>query len=73
MISQLGDTIIVNTIFLGWGLGLPWAVVGKINVSSYLFKLLIALLDMPFIYLGMALMRRYGGIEEPVDHVNITL
>ncbi len=73
MISQLADTIIVNTIFLGWGLGLPWAVVGKIIVAAYLFKLLIALLDTPFIYLGVALVRRYGGIKAPGDHVDITV
>ena len=58
MTSQLVDTIIVNSIFLGFGLGLDWAVVAKIIVASYLFKLLIAALDTPFVYLGVAVVRR---------------
>jgi len=61
MTSQLVDTIIVNSIFLGFGLGLPWDVIGKIIVAAYLCKVLIALLDTPFIYLGVAVVRRMGG------------
>ena len=61
MVSQLVDTIIVNSIFLGFGLGLPWDLIGRIIVAAYLFKVLIALLDTPFIYLGVALVRRLGG------------
>lgn len=64
MLSQLVDTIIVNAIFLGFGLGLDWAIVAKIIVASYLFKLLIALCDTPFIYLGVAIVRRYAGLAE---------
>jgi uncharacterized integral membrane protein (TIGR00697 family) len=58
MISQLVDTIIVNSIFLGVGLGLDWTLVGKIIAASYFFKLLIALLDTPLCYLGVAAVRR---------------
>lgn len=63
ILSQLVDTIIVNSIFLGFGLGLPWPLIGKIIVASYVFKVLIALLDTPFIYLGVALVRRAGGMK----------
>jgi hypothetical protein len=66
MTSQLVDTIIVNSIFLGFGLGLDWFVVVKIIVASYLFKLIIAALDTPFIYLGVAVLRRYLGLPSPV-------
>ncbi|HAE11575.1 MAG TPA: hypothetical protein DCG39_08025 [Opitutae bacterium] len=59
MISQLLDTIIVNSIFLGYGLGLEWTVVGKIIFASYVFKLILAAIDTPFIYLGVFLLRRY--------------
>ncbi|MDX1485906.1 MAG: queuosine precursor transporter [Alphaproteobacteria bacterium] len=59
MTSQLVDTVIVNSIFLGFGLGLDWLLVAKIIVASYLFKLLIAALDTPFIYLGAWWVRRY--------------
>lgn len=58
IVSQLVDTIIVNSIFLGFGLGLDWATVGQIIIASYLFKILIALIDTPFCYLGVALVRR---------------
>ncbi len=61
MMSQMVDTIIVNSIFLGFGLGLDWALVGKIIIASYIFKLLMAALDTPFIYLGVYLVRRYAG------------
>lgn len=63
MTSQLVDTIIVNSIFLGLGLGLDWGLVAKIIVASYLFKLLMAAADTPFIYLGVWLVRRYVGEE----------
>lgn len=59
MVSQLIDTIIVNSIFLGYGLGLDWTVIGKIIFASYLFKILFAAIDTPFVYLGVALLRRY--------------
>lgn len=62
MVSQMVDTIIVNSIFLGFGLGLGWTLVSQIVIASYVFKLLIAALDTPFIYLGVALVRRYADI-----------
>ena len=58
MTSQLVDTIIVNSIFLGFGLGLDWLIVAKIIIASYIFKLIIAALDTPFIYLGVWIVRR---------------
>lgn len=58
--SQLADTIIVNTIFLKFGLGLDWALVGQIIVASYLCKVVMATLDTPLVYAGVALARRYG-------------
>ena len=61
MISQMVDTVIVNSIFLGFGLGLPWVLVGKIIIASYLFKVLMALADTPFIYLGVYWVRRITG------------
>ena len=65
MASQLVDTIIVNSIFLGFGLGLDWGVVAKIIAANYLFKLLIAAADTPFIYLGVWWVRRIMGIRAP--------
>ncbi len=62
MVSQMVDTVIVNSIFLGFGLGLPWGLVGQIIIASYLFKLIVAALDTPFVYLGVGLLRRYLGM-----------
>lgn len=71
MISQLADTCIVNSIFLGFGLGLAWDVVFKIIVASYLAKLVIALADTPFIYLGVWLVRRVAHLPDPDAGVDI--
>lgn len=63
MTSQLVDTLVVNSIFLGLGLHLPWLVVGKIIVASYIAKVIFALCDTPFIYLGVYWLRRYTGLH----------
>ena len=63
MISQLVDTVVVNSIFLSFGLGLPWDIVAKIIVAAYVFKLVFAAIDTPFIYLGVALLGRYIGAD----------
>ena len=64
MMSQMVDTIIVNSIFLGFGLGLDWGAVSKIVIASYIFKVLMAAVDTPFIYLGVHLVRRYAGGDQ---------
>lgn len=71
MTSQLADTFIVNSIFLGLGLGLPWDVVIKIIVASYIAKLLIALADTPLIYLGVWVVRRVAHLPDPDAGVDI--
>ena len=71
MTSQLVDTIIVNSIFLGWGLGLSWEVVGKIIVASYIAKVVLALADTPFIYLGVAVVRRLAHMPVSKEGVDI--
>ena len=60
MFSQLIDTIIVNSIFLKWGMGLEWQLVIQIIIAAYLFKILIAAIDTPLLYVGVALSRRFG-------------
>lgn len=61
-ISQLVDTIIVNTLFLGLGLGYGWSEVGAIIVASYLAKILIAALDTPLIYASRNALEKWLGI-----------
>tara|TARA_B100000035_G_scaffold112281_2_gene95270 strand:+ start:291 stop:971 length:681 start_codon:yes stop_codon:yes gene_type:complete len=57
--SQLVDTIIVNTIFLYLGLNLEWSIIIEIIIASYIFKVLIAMLDTPLVYIGVKYIRRY--------------
>lgn len=68
-ISQLIDTIIVNSIFLHFGTGFgpdngfTPIVIGQIIVTNYVFKLVMAALDTPVIYVGRAAAERFIGIE----------
>jgi len=57
--SQLVDTIIVNSIFLYFGLNLGWDVILKIIIASYIFKILIAIFDTPFVYIGVHFTKKY--------------
>lgn len=57
--SQLVDTIIVNSIFLYFGLNLDWDIILKIIIASYIFKILIAIFDTPFVYIGVHLTKKY--------------
>ena len=59
MFSQLIDTIIVNSIFLYFGLNLDWDIIFKIIIASYLFKVLIAILDTPLVYIGVYYTKKY--------------
>ena len=71
MVSQLVDTTAFYVIFLGFGIGLPWEFIGKIIVVAYIFKLVFAALDTPFVYFGVAILRRYIGadsVEEAAEN-----
>ena len=71
MVSQLVDTTAFYVIFLGFGIGLPWEFIGKIIVVAYIFKLAFAALDTPFVYFGVAILRRYIGadsVEEAAEN-----
>ena len=67
MVSQAVDTVIVNSIFLGFGLGLPWPVVGQIMVAVYLFKIAIAALDTPLVYLLVGRLRVFLNLPAAED------
>lgn len=57
-LSQLLDTFIMNGIVLAWGLGLNLSTCANIMFSEYLYKVIFALLDTPFIYLFVFLIKR---------------
>ena len=57
--SQLIDTIIVNSIFLYFGLNLSWDIIFNIIVARYFFKILIAIVDTPLVYIGVHFTKKY--------------
>lgn len=58
MISQLVDTGVVNSILFYIGFGMDFWVGLKIMATIYVYKLVIAALDTPLIYLGVYLVKR---------------
>ncbi|MEM6570585.1 MAG: VUT family protein, partial [Planctomycetota bacterium] len=65
-ISQLVDTIIVNSIFLRFGLGMDWAPIVGIIGANYVVKILLAMIDTPLIYAARIALERWLGIpHEP--------
>ncbi len=63
MFSQLIDTVIVNTIFLGFGMGLDFNTVIKIIIANYLIKLIFALIDTPLVYIVVNIIRNKYSIN----------
>lgn len=66
-ISQLVDTIIVNSIFLKLAFGMQWGAIIEVIIAVYLCKLLLAMLDTPLIYLGRALLYRFLAVPPGWD------
>jgi len=62
VISQLFDTIIVNGIYLFWGLSLDWWTIAQIILWVYVCKVVLAAIDTPLIYLGKAVLCSHLGI-----------
>lgn len=63
VVSQLVDTIIVNGIFLHWGLKMDWPTVWSIIWAVYLCKVVLALADTPLIYLGRFVLQGYLRLD----------
>ena len=68
MISQLADTAIVNSILFYVGFGMDFTTGLKIMVTIYFYKMMIAAIDTPLIYLGVHYMKRllvkWGELDE---------
>ncbi|MFT7542350.1 MAG: putative integral membrane protein (TIGR00697 family) [Gammaproteobacteria bacterium] len=64
MISQLADTIIVNGIYLHFGLKFDWATTWSVILAVYVCKLFLAVVDTPLIYLGRSVLRSYLGLPK---------
>lgn len=62
-ISQLVDTGIVNSILFFVGFGMDFATGFKIMATIYVYKLALAVIDTPLIYLGVYLVKRSLGLS----------
>ena len=63
MISQLVDTAVVNSILFYVGFGMEFMVGVKIMATIYVYKLIIAALDTPLVYLFVYLIKRALGVR----------
>ena len=57
-ISQLVDTFIVNSILFYWGFGWEFWQGISVMFTIYCYKLILAAIDTPLIYLSVAMIRR---------------
>jgi len=57
-ISQLVDTFIVNSILFYWGFGWEFWQGISVMVTIYFYKLILAVLDTPLIYLVVAMIKK---------------
>ena len=60
MFSQLIDTIIVNSIFLGYGMGLEVQIIIQIIIANYIVKLCFAAIDTPLVYIFVNFIKKYN-------------
>ena len=64
-VSQLVDTIVVNSILFYIGFGMDFMVGVEIMATIYVYKVVIAALDTPFIYLGIWVLGKFGVTPAP--------
>jgi len=60
--SQFVDTLTVLFLLSSFEV-LEWRLFGKLLLNGYLFKVVFALIDTPFAYLGVYGLRRYFGLK----------
>lgn len=60
LLSQLVDTLIVNTVHLYWGLGLDYHMVVQIMLFSYCYKAFVSIATTPLFYLLVYLAKGEG-------------
>ena len=61
--SQFIDTVLVVGLLCVFGV-LPWALFRGLVISGFIFKILIALLDTPFLYFFVYILRKRFNIKE---------
>ena len=63
-VSQLVDTAIVNSILFYLGFGMEFWTGVQIMATIYVYKVCLAAIDTPLIYLGVYLLKRYLGLND---------
>ena len=66
-ISQLVDTLIVNSILFYWGFGWEFWQGISVMLTIYFYKLILAVLDTPLIYLVVALIKKKFDLQNVLD------
>ena len=66
MTSQFIDTIIVNSILFYWGFGWEFWQGVEVMATIYVYKMILAVLDTPLIYLGVYGVKRYLGLKDAI-------
>lgn len=68
IVSQLADTAIVNSILFYWGFGWSFWMGVEVMMTIYFYKLIIALIDTPLVYLCVGVLKRklvqWGELDE---------
>lgn len=62
-LSQFVDTAVVLLLLCSFG-KIDWELFTRLLLSGFLFKTLVALLDTPFLYLAVGLLRKRFGLAE---------
>jgi len=63
-ISQLVDTFIVNSILFYWGFGWEFWQGISVMLTIYFYKLILAVLDTPLIYLSIAMIKKKFNLPD---------
>ena len=66
-ISQLVDTFIVNSILFYWGFGWEFWQGISVMFTIYIYKLILAALDTPLIYLSVAIIRKKFDLPNAIS------
>lgn len=61
--SQLIDTSVVLSLLCAFG-AIPWELFGGLFLSGFLFKVIVAALDTPLLYIGVWGIKRYFGLDK---------
>jgi uncharacterized integral membrane protein (TIGR00697 family) len=57
-LSQIVDTIVIDILYLYWGLGMPFSEVMPIMLFSFWYKSLFSIANTPWMYLAVFLVRK---------------